>query len=112
MRTQSACPIAGTNRSAANHRRNPEYAVTGQSEARFASTVKALYKRKHVKARKFETVAHNSVFAWLGPMFCHRTTRLNKQKAGIDSDPGGIAQLVERQLCKLDVRGSNPLAST
>ena len=25
--------------------------------------------------------------------------------------PGGIAQLVERQLCKLDVRGSNPLAS-
>jgi hypothetical protein len=25
---------------------------------------------------------------------------------------GGIAQLVERQLCKLDVRGSNPLASS
>jgi hypothetical protein len=25
---------------------------------------------------------------------------------------GGIAQLVERQLCKLEVRGSNPLAST
>ena len=24
---------------------------------------------------------------------------------------GGIAQLVERQLCKLEVRGSNPLAS-
>ena len=24
---------------------------------------------------------------------------------------GGIAQLVERQLCKLNVRGSNPLAS-
>ena len=24
---------------------------------------------------------------------------------------GGIAQLVERQLCKLDVRGSSPLAS-
>ena len=24
---------------------------------------------------------------------------------------GGIAQLVERQLCKLDVSGSNPLAS-
>ena len=24
---------------------------------------------------------------------------------------GGIAQLVERQLCKLDVRGSNPRAS-
>ena len=29
-----------------------------------------------------------------------------------DSDfSGGIAQLVERQLCKLEVRGSNPLAS-
>src|SRR3954462_16009543 len=28
------------------------------------------------------------------------------------SPTGGIAQLVERQLCKLDVRGSNPLAST
>ena len=27
------------------------------------------------------------------------------------SKSGGIAQLVERQLCKLDVRGSNPLAS-
>ena len=25
---------------------------------------------------------------------------------------GGIAQLVERQLCKLDVWGSNPHAST
>ena len=28
------------------------------------------------------------------------------------SEIGGIAQLVERQLCKLDVRGSTPLAST
>ena len=27
-------------------------------------------------------------------------------------NPGGIAQLVERQLCKLDVRGSSPLTST
>src|SRR6185369_14946638 len=27
------------------------------------------------------------------------------------STSGGIAQLVERQLCKLEVRGSNPLAS-
>ena len=26
--------------------------------------------------------------------------------------PGGIAQLVERQLCKLDAAGSNPAAST
>ncbi|MEY2496557.1 MAG: hypothetical protein QOD12_113, partial [Verrucomicrobiota bacterium] len=29
----------------------------------------------------------------------------------LNSQTGGIAQLVERQLCKLDVRGSNPLAS-
>src|SRR5438132_5967801 len=28
------------------------------------------------------------------------------------SSSGGIAQLVERQLCKLEVRGSNPLASS
>ena len=28
------------------------------------------------------------------------------------SAKGGIAQLVERQLCKLEVRGSNPLASS
>jgi hypothetical protein len=29
----------------------------------------------------------------------------------ISISEGGIAQLVERQLCKLEVRGSNPLAS-
>ena len=27
-------------------------------------------------------------------------------------DHGGIAQLVERQLCKLEVTGSSPVAST
>lgn len=31
--------------------------------------------------------------------------------AKLPSEYGGIAQLVERQLCKLDVRGSNPRAS-
>jgi hypothetical protein len=31
--------------------------------------------------------------------------------SGILLHGGGIAQLVERQLCKLEVRGSNPLAS-
>jgi hypothetical protein len=36
--------------------------------------------------------------------------RLPHSKFGIQSS-GGIAQLVERQLCKLEVRGSNPLAS-
>ena len=30
----------------------------------------------------------------------------------IENSQGGIAQLVERQLCKLEVRGSNPLASS
>ena len=34
------------------------------------------------------------------------------QKLAVKIFGGGIAQLVERQLCKLDVRGSNPLAST
>lgn len=35
-----------------------------------------------------------------------------KQGGPGDLAPGGIAQLVERQLCKLDVRGSSPRAST
>jgi hypothetical protein len=35
----------------------------------------------------------------------------NRQSTFGNSFCGGIAQLVERQLCKLDVRGSNPLAS-
>ena len=29
-----------------------------------------------------------------------------------DEAPGGIAQLVEHELCKLGVAGSNPVAST
>ena len=29
-----------------------------------------------------------------------------------DENHGGIAQLVERQLCKLEVTGSSPVAST
>ena len=36
----------------------------------------------------------------------------NRQSTFGNSESGGIAQLVERQLCKLEVRGSNPLAST
>jgi hypothetical protein len=35
----------------------------------------------------------------------------NLQSTFDNSLCGGIAQLVERQLCKLEVRGSNPLAS-
>ncbi len=35
----------------------------------------------------------------------------NCQSKFDNSSYGGIAQLVERQLCKLEVRGSNPLAS-
>jgi hypothetical protein len=34
-----------------------------------------------------------------------------KSTIDIRNSAGGIAQLVERQLCKLEVRGSNPLAS-
>src|SRR6266404_674634 len=34
------------------------------------------------------------------------------RQSTIRSSRGGIAQLVERQLCKLEVRGSNPLASS
>jgi hypothetical protein len=33
------------------------------------------------------------------------------RKSTFGNSCGGIAQLVERQLCKLEVRGSNPLAS-
>jgi hypothetical protein len=36
---------------------------------------------------------------------------VNLQSTFDHSSCGGIAQLVERQLCKLEVRGSNPLAS-
>jgi hypothetical protein len=38
----------------------------------------------------------------------HSAFRILESAFGV----GGIAQLVERQLCKLDVRGSNPLASS
>ena len=38
-----------------------------------------------------------------GPPHCYASTRPHD---------GGIAQLVERQLCKLEVRSSNLLAST
>ena len=38
--------------------------------------------------------------------FAIRTPQLKLRNSS-----GGIAQLVERQLCKLEVRGSNPLAS-
>ena len=48
---------------------------------------------------------------------CHIVTsagparlRIRRQQAASTIN-GGIAQLVERQLCKLDVRGSNPRAS-
>jgi hypothetical protein len=53
-----------------------------------------------------------------------RTTRSRSAQSGLfpfatahsgkraPGNNGGIAQLVERQLCKLDVWGSNPHAST
>ena len=46
----------------------------------------------------------------------HCTLRIDSEHgAGASLKPfakGGIAQLVERQLCKLDAAGSNPTAST
>ena len=46
--------------------------------------------------------------ALLVPVFCFHNFLL----AALPPFNGGIAQLVERQLCKLDVWGSNPHAST
>ena len=58
---------------------------------------------KEVRASKDpDELTHNSVFA-----SSHRSITMGAS----DVWSGGIAQLVERQLCKLDVRGSNPLAS-
>jgi hypothetical protein len=37
---------------------------------------------------------------------------IRNPQSKLDNSKGGIAQLVERQLCKLEVRGSNPLASS
>src|SRR2546421_3570316 len=42
--------------------------------------------------------------------FCPLQSKIANRHSAIPV--GGIAQLVERQLCKLEVRGSNPLAST
>ena len=36
---------------------------------------------------------------------------IENRQSKFENSGGGIAQLVERQLCKLEVRGSNPLAS-
>ena len=36
---------------------------------------------------------------------------IHDPQSKVENSQGGIAQLVERQLCKLEVRGSNPLAS-
>lgn len=44
--------------------------------------------------------------------FCFGRTTTRRMVYASRVHRGGIAQLVERQLCKLDVRGSNPLAST
>jgi hypothetical protein len=62
-------------------------------------------KDAEVITREFDRITHNSVFA--SP---HHTP--GKDARIPIPCTGGIAQLVERQLCKLDVRGSNPLAST
>jgi hypothetical protein len=78
---------------------------------------------KETRASKKTTVTHNSVFA-AHRLQCRMTTPkidirhfvllaiANRQSKFSNSSCGGIAQLVERQLCKLEVRGSNPLASS
>jgi hypothetical protein len=38
-------------------------------------------------------------------------SKIENRHSAFGNSCGGIAQLVERQLCKLEVRGSNPLAS-
>ncbi len=43
---------------------------------------------------------------------CAPLFAIRDPQSKLDNSQGGIAQLVERQLCKLEVRGSNPLASS
>src|SRR5439155_12727572 len=55
--------------------------------------------------------------AMIPAKFCQRCVRvvpfaIRDRQSKLDNSRGGIAQLVERQLCKLEVRGSNPLASS
>jgi hypothetical protein len=45
------------------------------------------------------------------PAFCFYSLAIENRQSTFEISCGGIAQLVERQLCKLEVRGSNPLAS-
>ena len=45
------------------------------------------------------------------PAFCFYSLAIKNRQSTFEISSGGIAQLVERQLCKLEVRGSNPLAS-
>ncbi len=46
------------------------------------------------------------------PAFCFYSLAIENRQSTFEISCGGIAQLVERQLCKLEVRGSNPLASS
>ena len=46
------------------------------------------------------------------PAFCFYSLAIENRQSTFENSFGGIAQLVERQLCKLEVRGSNPLASS
>ena len=46
------------------------------------------------------------------PAFVFIPLAIENRQSKFENSFGGIAQLVERQLCKLEVRGSNPLASS
>ena len=59
-----------------------------------------------IQRRLFRQAAETSRLAACAPRIA-----ISHLPSTIFHSSGGIAQLVERQLCKLEVRGSNPLAS-
>src|SRR6266403_5570665 len=63
----------------------------------------------------FETAILTVSFKPQAGSLCHLSAppvlQIRNSQPTIRHSGGGIAQLVERQLCKLEVRGSNPLAS-
>jgi hypothetical protein len=59
------------------------------------------------------------LFAWMGGQrwpaeidYCLLTISIGSEQLAVLNLFGGIAQLVEHELCKLGVTGSNPVAST
>jgi hypothetical protein len=61
------------------------------------------------RAIRIWNAACNSIFCLLKPCI---TENAPSVAAKVASSKGGLAQLVERLLCKQNVNGSNPLTST